>query len=239
MSRLINRFFSVLLVFSMALPVLAQDSTPVKVEKYKAPIKVSCVGDSITQGVGAGGGNSWPDQLRKMLGEKWDVKNFGVSATTLMKSGDSPYQKKDAFKKAKDFNPDVVVIMLGTNDTKPQNWKNFKKDFEADYMDMVKQFAELASKPRIFVCYAPYIAKGGNWGINEPNTVEEIPVITKVAKELKLGIIDVHGALKDKDSLIPDNVHPNAEGATVIAQTVFKALTGKPAPAETKNAGKK
>ena len=101
----------------------AQDSSPVQVDKYTAAIKVACIGDSITAGFGAGRGNSWPDQLRKVMGDKWDVKNFGVSGTTLMKSGDSPFQKQGTFKAAKDFQPDVVVIMLGTNDTKPQNWK--------------------------------------------------------------------------------------------------------------------
>lgn len=210
------------------LPVcaLAQDSSPVQVEKYTAPIKVACVGDSITAGFGAGRGNAWPDQLRKVLGKRWDVRNFGVSGKTLMNSGDSPYQKCGSFQAAKDFGPDVVVIILGTNDTKPQNWANFKKDFEADYRDMVSQFVALPGKPRIYVAYPPYIAHEGSWGINEPNTAEEIPVIAKLAKDMKLGVIDVHGALKGKDDLIPDKVHPNAQGQTVIARAVLAALTG-------------
>jgi lysophospholipase L1-like esterase len=41
----------------------------------------------------------------------------------------------------------------------------------------------------------------------------------------------VHAALEGHDDLIPDKVHPNTEGATLIAEAVFKALTGKPAPA--------
>lgn len=209
----------------------AQDTPlPIDPAKYPGSIKVACVGDSITEGVGAGAGNSWPEQLGRMLGDKWDVRNFGVSGTTLMRSGDKPYQKQDAFARAKAFNPDVVVIMLGTNDTRPWNWKKFKTDFEADLIDMVNQFAALAGKPRIFVCYPPYIAKGGKYRISEGNTLEEIPVISKVAAEMKLGVIDVHGSLKGKDELIPDNVHPNRAGAGVIADAVFKVLIGKDAP---------
>jgi len=228
MSNIRSRIPAVVLGFAIAAPfyALAQVSTPVNVSQYQKAIKLACVGDSITQGVGASGGMSWPDQIHKMLGEKWDVKNFGVSGTTLLNSGDSPYQKTDAFKNAKDFNPDVVVIMLGTNDTKPQNWKN-KDEFKADYMDMIKQFAALSSKPRVFLCYPPYIAGDGNWGINEPDTKAEIPMVDKVAKAAKVGVIDVHGALKGKDNLIPDRVHPNTEGATEIAKAVYKALTGK------------
>jgi lysophospholipase L1-like esterase len=232
--KISRRFLLVIIAVSVALPALAwaQDSSPIDVGKYTQPIKLACVGDSITAGVGAGKGQSWPDQVRGMLGEKWDVKNFGDSGKTLMNSGDRPYQKTATFKKAKEFNPDVVVIILGTNDTKPQNWKNFKKDFEADYKDMVKQFAETANKPRIFVCYPPYVGKKGNYGINEPNVLEEIPVVAKVAKDMNLGVIDVHGATDGKDALFPDKVHPNAEGARAIAAAVFKALTGKEAPAE-------
>ncbi len=240
MSKITRRFLHVMIAVSVALPALvwAQDSSPIDIAKYKEPIKLACVGDSITAGVGAGRGKSWPDQVRGMLGENWDVKGFGVSGTTLLKNGDNPYQRQGAFKAAKDFNPDVVVIMLGTNDTKPQNWKLFKKDFEADYKDMATQFAETANKPRIFVCYPPFVGKNGNWGINEPNVLLEIPVIKKVAKEMKLGVVDVHGATNGKTGLFPDNVHPNAEGATVLAATVFKALTGKAAPAEAAGKGK-
>jgi len=119
------------------------------------------------------------------------------------------------------------VIALGTNDTKPQNWTNFKKDFEADYKNLVKQFMDLPGKRRMFICRPPYIPGDGNFGINDPNTVAEIPVIDKVAKDLKLGIIDLHAALKGKDGMIPDNVHPNNDGAAAIALAVFNALAGK------------
>lgn len=193
---------------------------------YPAPVKVACVGDSITQGHGAGG-QPWPTQIGRMLGEKWEVKNYGISGTTLMNSGDSPYQKQNAFAAAKASQPDVVVIMLGTNDTKPQNWRNFAADYRKDYEDLVQQFTALASKPRIFVCNPPYIAKGGNWGINERDTLAQIPVIAALAKDKGLEVIDVHAALEGQDALIPDNVHPNAGGQAAIAAEVLKALTGK------------
>jgi len=230
MSTTTNRFLAVMLGVALSAMAVAQDSSPVKVANFKSPIKVACVGDSITQGVGASGGMAWPDQMGKLLGEKWDVKNFGVSGTTLLQSGDSPYQKQAAFKNAKDFNPDVVVILLGTNDTKPQNWKN-KKHFVADYTDLVKQFDKLPSKPRVFICYPPYIANNGNFGINEPATKEEIPLVDKVARATSAGVIDVHGALQGKDAMIPDKVHPNNDGAAEIAKAVYKGLTGAAAGA--------
>jgi len=193
---------------------------------------LACVGDSITQGVGAKQGQSWPQQAQKFLGEKWVVKNFGRSGTTLMKSGDSPYQKCPQFKAALASNPDIVVIMLGTNDTKPQNWKNFEADYEKDYRDLISHFSQLGSKPRIFLSLPPYIAKDGRWGINNANTRDQIPMITKLAKELNLGLIDVYSSLEGHDELIPDTVHPNTGGATKIAQAVAQALSGQKAKKE-------
>ena len=76
---------------------------------------------------------------------------FRRQRPTLLNHGDKPYQKENAFKAALAYKPDVVVIMLGTNDTKPQNWK-FKDQFAADYKDLIEQFAKLPSKPRIFIC---------------------------------------------------------------------------------------
>lgn len=216
-----------LVLLSLALPTFAQDNTAVDPAKFDRPVKLACVGDSITQGVGAKRGQSWPAQTQKMLGEKWEVENFGLSATTLMNSGNKPYQKTKHFERAIASQADVVVIMLGTNDTKPNNWKNFKADFEKDYRNLIANFQRLDSKPRIFLCLPPYIAKEGRWGFNNDNTMDQIPVVTKLAKELKLGLIDVYSSLEGHDDLIPDTVHPNTEGATKIAEAVVKVLSPK------------
>ncbi|MEN8772080.1 MAG: GDSL-type esterase/lipase family protein [Akkermansiaceae bacterium] len=191
------------------------------------PLVLACVGDSITQGVGAKRGQSWPAQAQKTLGKEWQVKNFGLSGTTLMNSGNKPYQKSKQFKNALASSPDIVVIMLGTNDTKPVNWKNSKKDYEADYRDLVSDFQELNSKLKIYLCLPPYIAKDGRWGINNNDTKAQIPIIRKIAKDLELKIIDVYSALEGKDDLIPDTVHPNTRGATLIAKAVTDAITAK------------
>jgi lysophospholipase L1-like esterase len=224
----IIRFIPIAATLVTAMPALAQNNAPVNVADFKHPVKLACVGDSITRGVGAK--VPWPAQLGQMLGDRWKVNNHGVSGATLMNSGDRPYQKLGDFEKAVGSMPNVVVIMLGTNDTKPDNWKHFASDYEKDYRGMIAKFAGLESKPRIFLCHPPYIAKDGNWGINDPDTKAQMPVIEKLAKELNVGVIDVHAALEGRDELIPDKVHPNNDGATLIAGAVFKGLTGQPAP---------
>lgn len=201
---------------------------PIRTEDYSGPIRVACVGDSITAGAGTSNNAlfSYPAQLQRMLGDKWDVRNFGVSGRTLLNAGDYPYQAEDAFKTALSFQPNVVVIMLGTNDTKPQNWA-FKANFAADYLSLIRKFRNIASVPRIFLCLPIPCFGEGNYGINEAGIDEELPLIRKLAVAQQLDAIDMHTPFAGQDALLPDRVHPNNEGAALMARTVYKALTGR------------
>lgn len=205
----------------------ADPMAPIDPAKYAVPVKVACVGDSITQGAGANG-NPYPKQLQALLGEKWEVGNFGVGGRTLMNLGDHPYMKEKAYQNALAMLPDVVIIMLGTNDTKPQNWKS-KDTFVGDYTKLVASFQALESKPRIYVCRPCPVPGAGNYGINEAAIQEQIPLIDKLAKDLGLGVIDMHSALDATPELLPDRVHPNAAGAGKMAEAAFAVLTGKKA----------
>ena len=190
------------------------------------PIKVACVGDSITQGVGAQRGKSYPAQLQGLLGDGYQVGNFGVSARTLLKKGDFPYWNEKKYQDALAMEPAIVVIMLGTNDTKPQNWK-FEAEFEADYRELVKSFQSLKSKPRVFVCRPVPVPGMGNYGINEENIQKEIPRVDALAKALGCGVIDMHAALVKTPEMLPDRVHPNTAGAGEMAKAAAKAILGK------------
>lgn len=222
---------SALLFAALSIPrVLAADPmAPIDPSSYKAPVRVACVGDSITQGSGAANGKSWPAQLQEMLGDSWEVGNFGVGGRTLLKKGDFPYWKEQAYQNALSFKPDVVIIMLGTNDTKPQNWK-FEDEFVPDYTELVKSFLALESKPRVYVCRPCPVPGAGNYGINEAGVQQQIPRVDALAKELKLGVIDMHAALDGKPQLLPDRVHPNTEGAGEMAKAAVAVLTGNPTP---------
>jgi lysophospholipase L1-like esterase len=215
-------------LLSMA-ALAAAPMDPIKPADYKAPVKVACIGDSITQGSGAAPGRSYPSQLQELLGAEWKVGNFGVSGRTLLKKGDHPYWKEKAYQDALKFDPDVVIIMLGTNDTKPQNWKH-EAEFVADYTELVNSFQGLASEPRVYVCRPCPVPDPGNFGINDKNLQEWIKRIDQLAGKMNLGVIDMHKALAGKPELLPDRVHPNTEGAGEMAKAAFTALTGKPAP---------
>jgi lysophospholipase L1-like esterase len=188
-------------------------------------IRVACVGDSITYGsqVEERESNAYPAVLQNLLGEKFKVKNFGVSGMTLLKKGDKPYWKNPVFKAATDFKPNIVVIKLGTNDSKPQNRTNIT-EFADDLTALVDHFAALETKPKIYLCLPVPVYKTF-LGINEESVSGEIiPAIKKVATEKKLPLIDLYKALSDQPLLFPDGVHPNAAGAKLIAETVHASI---------------
>lgn len=206
----------------------AATADPINPADFSAPVRVACVGDSITQGAGTRG-NAYPKQLQELLGDEWKVGNFGVSGRTLLRKGDHPYWEEKAYQNALAFKPDVVIIKLGTNDTKPQNMAH-EAEFAADLRDLVKSFLALESKPRVFICRPVPVIGKGNFRITEENLQKLMPRMEAVAKELNVGIIDMYAALEGKPELIPDRVHPNAAGALEMAKAAHVALTGKPAP---------
>ena len=152
------------------------------------------------------------------------MRNFGVNGAALLKKGDRPYWRLGAFKAATDFAPQIVIIKLGTNDTKPQNWGKAAADFEADLRALAAHFRGLPSKPKVYLCL-PVPVYQDRWGINEKTvTTGVIPVIQKVAKAEKLPVINLYQALSGKPKMFPDKIHPNAAGAEVMAKAIFASL---------------
>ena len=219
-----KRFLYVILLVSLSVYLSAQ---PIDPANYSLPVKVACIGNSITFGSGISdrSRDSYPAQLGRMLGNHWVVRNFGVGGRTMLKKGDFPYWKEDAYAEAKAFLPDVVIIKLGTNDTKPQNWK-FSGEFLANSRAMVRELKSLSSHPVIYLCL-PVPAYASRWGINDSIIVHGvIPAIEKLAKEEKLQVIDLYSALSGMEELFPDQIHPNATGAGLMAKIISKHLTG-------------
>jgi sialate O-acetylesterase len=192
-----------------------------------APITVACVGDSITVGMGAGKGGDYPDQLQAMLGAGYQVRNFGVSGTTLLHDGDKPYDQTGALQAALNFKADITILMLGANDTKPQNWSLHHEEFEADYRMLAGLLKAANPIGTLFVCRPTWIAGAGKYGINEQTILQEIPIIDKVATTMGLPEIDMHAAIKGHAEDLVDTVHPNKAGSALLAQAAYAAIMGK------------
>jgi acyl-CoA thioesterase I len=207
--------------------VLAALATGLHAQTAGTPVRVACVGDSITEG--AHSTLSYPKQLQTLLGAGYLVKNFGVGGRTLLKEGDHPYWKEKAYTEAQAFQPNFVIIMLGTNDAKPQNWK-FKDNFAAEYKELIESFKNLESKPRIFVCRPTPVFGDGRYNISRANLDTLMPVIDQVAQDEGATEIDLHAALADHPETAADGIHPNAAGDAILAKTVADAITAKSQP---------
>ena len=197
---------------------------------FKAPrkdaVRVACIGNSITFGAGIRNRSrdSYPSVLARMLGDSYWVKNFGVSARTMLNKGDHPYMNEPAYKNALAFNPNIVVIKLGTNDSKSFNWK-YKADFMKDAQTMIDAFKGLPSQPKIYLCYPSKAYLTGD-GINDDIISKEIiPMIKKLAKKNNLFVIDLHTAMDGMPELFPDRIHPNEKGAQVMAKAVYQSIS--------------
>ena len=191
----------------------------------KEQIKVACIGDSITEGHGITiqSEDGYPVVLNQILGNNYSVQNCGKSGTTLQKRADYPYWICKEFSNAIALNADIVVIKLGTNDSKPQNWNAAR--FKSDYQSLIDTLKSNGRNPQIFVC-TPAPAFSHGWGINDSVIVAGvIPAVTEIAKTNNLEIIDLHTALADKEEYFKvDGIHPNEPGAAYMAEIIAKAI---------------
>jgi acyl-CoA thioesterase I len=189
-------------------------------QKQKSPIKVACVGDSITEG------SDYPNELWMLLGSNFTVRNFGHGGTTVSLDAPTPYMQQAVFQQAKDFQPDIVIMMLGTNDALP-DFQIYNAFFVDDYLRIISEFQALQSKPQIWIVLPPPIFHDGTGLSTEFFKQNIIPKIQEVANQTNLPTINVYAALINHPDCFPDGVHPNTEGSTLIAQEVDKALAQK------------
>jgi len=185
---------------------------------------VICVGDSITAGYGAT--KSYPAQLGTLLGTNYSVGEFGELGATALKSGDVSYWQSTQFTNSLDSLPDVVVLMLGSNDSKPGNWRG-AEPFASDIRDLIAVYGNLPTHPRVYLCTPPSVYHSGAYGItSESVNGKVVPQTKRVAIETGCTLIDVNAGTRNMPDNFPDNLHPNDLGAGFIAHLVQYAVTG-------------
>jgi poly(3-hydroxybutyrate) depolymerase/lysophospholipase L1-like esterase len=189
-----------------------------------AQIKVACIGNSITAGTAVGANNSYPAFLQTLLGSGYTVHNDGVSATTMLKNGDSPYWKNGMLNDVFSFLPAIITIKLGTNDTKSQNWDSFHQNFKRDYGAMIDTLNLIATHPKIWLIL-PVPVISTNYGIRDSALQKILIIIKQIASEKGLPVIDANTPLKMFPNYFSDGVHPSAAGEDTIAHIIYRALT--------------
>ena len=196
------------------------------------PIKIAAIGDSVTEGLGLENPEreAYPSVLQSLLGDDYVVGNFGHSGATLLRKGHRPYVQTPQFKEAINFHADIAVIHLGLNDTDPRNFPNYRDEFVSDYLWLIDTLRTnnpdiqifIANLSSIFTGHPRFSSSTFTWY----HAVREL--ISQVANASQLPVIDLYAALHNRPDLITDNptLHPNKQGAALIAKTVQEHITG-------------
>jgi sialate O-acetylesterase len=218
--KILNRkFFFSLLFCTISVLAISQQ-----------PVKIACIGNSVTYGYGHKNPQvtSYPSQLQKLLGEKYFVKNLGHSGATLLRKGHNPYYKTKEFEEVLAFHPDIAIIHLGLNDTDPRNWPNYSDEFVPDYAWLIDTIRKTSPAIKIFICkLTPIFSDHPRFKSGTRDWFWQIQdLIPKIAKANKTGLIDLHSPLYSRPDLFPDALHPDEEGAAILAKTVYQKMTG-------------
>jgi sialate O-acetylesterase len=192
-------------------------------------IRVACIGNSVTYGYGLAyrEQNCYPARLQISLGDQYLVKNFGHSGATLLRKGHNPYDKTDELAAAIAFKPDIAIIHLGLNDTDPRDWPDHRLDFPADYAWLIEQVRKANSAVKIYICrLTPVFSGHPRFKSGTRDWYDQIQaLIPQIAAANHTGLIDLHTPLYGRPDLFADNLHPNNEGAAIIARTIQQTLT--------------
>ena len=214
----------------LLLLVLAAGMCTTAFAQEKKNVRVVCVGASITEGATTANPvtDSYPAQLGRLLGDGYEVFNYGVGGTTMLKNGNHPYWTKGRLQEALASAPDILFIDLGGNDSKAMN-RPYMHEFVQDACEMITLFAELPSKPRI-ILLTPIVSfvpdSNDIWDETIVNDVT--PATIKAAKKMKVEYINMHPVLDTHPALMKDGIHPDATGSCLMALEMYNYLKKHP-----------
>ena len=223
---------SLLLILAAALILCGYTTLRLPVRRREAKRHIACVGDSVTYGctLPLFFLRRYPAVLQKLLGPETQAAAFAVNDRTLQSTGNKPYRKERAYRQSREFQPDTVIILLGTNDSKDANWIS-EEAFRQQYRELIDKYRALPSRPRILLCTPPCAFAPINrfFSITNDAKLDRIPeiaaLVRAVAEERSLETVELYAQTEGRRELFgPDGLHPNAAGAKLIADTVYRAL---------------
>jgi acyl-CoA thioesterase I len=212
------------------------------VAESRAQTKVAAIGASTTRGSGAPAGQSYPDQLQRLLGPTYQVRNFGRNGAGALRQGDPTYWNSPEQRAAAALAPDIVVNWLGGADSKAASWDAHGAEFLGDYKAMIEYFQALPSRPKIISMMS--VARYNDAGVRKDVLEREVnPLQRRGALEMGSRFIDTKALLADRAEYFTDGVHLTAAGYAIVAKAVeaeVRALAAGPdggSPGPTADAG--
>ncbi len=203
------------LVLALILTVVYSELLAGSVKKNLS--RVACLGDSITEET------LYPEELQTLLGDASVVGNFGVSGATVNLWSDKPYFYEPTYRSSRDFLPSTAIFMLGANDARTNNYEKIV-NFTVNYERLLNRTQRWNTTDQIYVVVPPPIFDNA-LDLNGTFYAQEVvPRIHQVAENKDLPVIDVYTPLVNHPEYFPDGVHPNEEGAKIIARLIYDAI---------------
>lgn len=203
-------------------------------EPKEGKIKVACIGDSITYGHGIKdwAKNNYPVVLQNLLGNGYHVQSFGVSGRCVQDNSDQPYRALQQYQDSLAYNADIIVFMMGSNDTKPENWVG-EEAFKAALIDLLDDYTQNEKKPQIYICTTPscffmedFEGELTSFDLRPAYADIAAGITSEVSTELGYPVIDIHTLTAENPQWFEtDGVHPNNDGAAAIAAAVYQAIS--------------
>ena len=212
-----NRFFYFISVFLMLQTALY--STTLSDHERQ---RIACVGDSLTYGYGLINReqNSYPSLLTQLFPAGYDIRNFGINGACAT-PGKSDYYLNNGVQEIIDWNPDILIIMLGSNDSKEINWQSGTKYREG----MENIIRTLKGQNSEVILMTPPPCRFNPYGIRDSVIRDEvIPALEILCGEDDYVLIDLYSPLENKENIYIDNIHLNRKGYSLMTEEIYSYL---------------
>lgn len=204
------------------------EKEPEQIIEAEQPIRtVAIIGDQITMGEKLKNPETqgFPAKLATLLGERYILKTFAVEDATILRKGNRPIIKDTTIYDAiRYFEPDIVVINLGTNDTKIRNWWRYGDNFTADYESFIDTLVQLTDSSRIMVCRPTRIFDNYKTINDSCMQAGVLPAIDSVVVWKRVEVIDLHGITQHRGDLFTKGVYPKPLANRIIAELIADAI---------------
>ena len=192
---------------------------------------VLCIGDSITYGQGVMNSrdvDSYPAQLAELLGDDYQVINYGLPNRTLQSTGNMPYAQEKFYQESLAQDADIVILMLGSNDSKPDFWNANR--YEEEYAALIQQYQNTESTPAVYIMIPPaiFLEEPDSGDCSDEIVREElVPILKRISEETGASLIDLYSLTDTHPEWYADGLHPTKEGNKAIAQEIYTIITSQ------------
>lgn len=187
-------------------------------------VKVVTVGDSLTYGYGLANRekDAYPCILAEKLGYHYQVSNYGLSGRSLQSTADFPYFNEKNAQLSLESEADIVIIMIGSNDSRGPYWN--RERFIREYREMAEQYMALSSQPDVYLVIPPYVPTS-RFGLNNQIIEDELQkIIPAIGNELGLPVINLYTVTEGHLEYYSDGLHLTPLGNQVIAEEIYQHL---------------